>query len=156
MNPPKSLLVAFSDSLWTGDPDDCPSTVGACILLVGNLITWASKKQPRVSQSNPEAEYWARARTTAEVRWCCYLLNDLGVFISGASMVKCDNQSMLFLATNPVTRAKSRHMEVDFHFVRELVQLGSLRLQYVPRMTKLPTFSPKVSQVRNFKNAQLY
>lgn len=124
-------LVAYGDNDWIGDLDVRHSMTGTCLFFTRNLVTWLSKKQPTISRSSVEAEYRVLAQTTSEVHWCCYILRDLGVWISGTPMIKCDKQLMLFVATNPITRAGSRHLEVDFHFVRELLKQGLLRVQYV-------------------------
>lgn len=87
------------------------------MFLGDNMISWISKKQATVSSSSTEAEYRVIAHTTSEVRWCCLILRDLGVRIMGAPIIKYDNQSALFLASNPTMKFKSRHLEVDYHFV---------------------------------------
>lgn len=77
------------------------------------------------------AEYRSLALVTAELTWVQYLLKDLGVFLSTPPMLFCDNVSATYLAFNPVFHARTKHVEIDYHFVRERVARGALRLGYV-------------------------
>uniref|UniRef100_A0A2N9G5X4 Integrase catalytic domain-containing protein n=1 Tax=Fagus sylvatica TaxID=28930 RepID=A0A2N9G5X4_FAGSY len=115
-------LSAFTDADWgwvTQMIEGLP-LVFLCIL-VPNPITWSAKKQLTVSRSSTESEYRALALASAEVCWLRTLLKDLGVFISEAPILWCDNVSALAIASNPVFHARTKHIEVDFHFVRESV-----------------------------------
>lgn len=84
-----------------------------------NLVSWTAKKQPTVARSSTEAEFRALAQTAAELSWLVMLLRDLGVSSVSPPVLWCDNLSALALATNPVFHARSKHIEVDYHFIRE-------------------------------------
>ncbi len=130
-------LTAFTDSDWAGNPVDCRSTTGFLIFLGNNLLTWASKKQPTVSRSSTEAEYRALAVGAAELTWIRMLLRDLGIFISHAPVLWCDNTSAISLASNPVFHARTKHVEIDYHFVREKVVRGDLAVQFISTTDQL-------------------
>jgi hypothetical protein len=95
-------------------------------------VSWSSKKQPTVSRSSCESEYRALAFTTAEVKWLRHLLRDLHVSSSSPPVILCDNQSSIFLAVNPVSHKRSKHIDLDYHFVREPVASRELKIRYVP------------------------
>ena len=112
-------LQAYADADWAGDPLDRRSTSGYVVFLGSTPITWVSKKQCTVSRSFIEAEYRNLASPTAEVFWIRMVLKDLGIFIPNPPLLWCDNLSTLALASNPVFHAHTKHIEVDYHFVRE-------------------------------------
>lgn len=72
-----------------------------------------SKKQPTVAHSSTEAEYRAMAQTGCEVTWLSYLLRDLGILLSSAPRILCDNLSALNLTVNPVLHSRSKHAQID-------------------------------------------
>lgn len=125
-------LLAYSDADWGGCPDSSRSTSGYAIFLGENLVSWCSKKQSTVSRSSAEAEYRSLAVASAEVAWIVQLLRDLHMPLASPPTILCDNKSAIFMAGNPVTRPRSKHIAIDYHFVRELVASGSLRVHFVP------------------------
>ena len=96
-------------------------TFRLCVYFGPNLVTWASKKQPTVSRSSTEAEYRALAYTTADLQWILYLLRELGISLRQPPTLRCDNVSATYLASNKVLHARTKHIEVDYHFMRESV-----------------------------------
>nr|XP_020160967.2 uncharacterized mitochondrial protein AtMg00810-like [Aegilops tauschii subsp. strangulata] len=149
-------LVAYSDADWTGCPDTRRSTSGYCVYLGPSLISWSSKHQPTVSRSSAEAEYRAVANAVAECSWIRQLLQELLCDVHKATLVYCDNVSAVYLSANPVHQRRTKHIELDIHFVREQVALGRVRVLHVPTtqqfadvMTKgLPT--PVFEEFRGF------
>ncbi|KAE8692320.1 hypothetical protein F3Y22_tig00110840pilonHSYRG00040 [Hibiscus syriacus] len=125
-------VKAFSDADWAGDAGDRRSMTGYGVFLGNNLVTWVSKKQKTVSRSTMEAEYRSITEAAAEVTWVTTLLSDLGVKSPDDPVVWCDNTSAVALSANPVYHAKSKHVDLDIHFVREKVAAGCLRVSYVP------------------------
>ncbi|BBN67442.1 transposable element gene [Prunus dulcis] len=118
--PGKLELNAYSDADYAGDPDTRHSTGGFCVYFGSNLISWSSKKQKTVSRSSTEAEYRQLAYTAAELSWLRSLFRDLCVFLPTPTLW-CDNVSSIALASNPVFHSRTKHLEVDYHYVREKV-----------------------------------
>lgn len=110
-------LVAFTDADWATDTDDRRSTGGMCTYLGDTLLSWSSRKRRVVSRSSAESEYRALADCAAEVKWVVSLLTELGVHLKQPSLILCDNLSAKALASNPVQHARSKHIEIDVHFV---------------------------------------
>jgi len=111
------LVTAFSNADWAGCSDDRKSTGGFAVFLGENLISWHAKKQATVSRSSTEAEYKALANATAEVIWVQSLLDEPGVYQSKVPVLWCDNIGATYLLANPVFHARTKHIEVDYHFV---------------------------------------
>ncbi|KAJ9559625.1 hypothetical protein OSB04_004785 [Centaurea solstitialis] len=125
-------LVAYSDVDWAGCPNTRRSTSGFCVYLGDNLVSWSSKRQHVVSRSSAEAEYRGIANVVAETAWLRNLLLELCCPLSRATVVFCDNVSAMYLASNPVQHQRTKHVEIDLHFVRERVAIGHVRVLHVP------------------------
>jgi hypothetical protein len=128
-----SLLVSgFLDADWTGYLDDRRSTCGFVIFLGSNLVSWSARKQPTISRSSTEAEYKIVANTTAEIMWIQILLQKLGIKTPQAAKLWCDNIGVKYLSANPVFHDHTKHIEVDYHLVRERVSRKLLEIDFVP------------------------
>ena len=95
-------------------------------------MSWSSKRQHVVSRSSAEAEYCGVANVVAEAAWLRNLLLELSCPLSKATVVFCDNVSAMYLASNPVQHQRTKHVEIDLHFVRERVAIGHVRVLHVP------------------------
>jgi hypothetical protein len=114
-----SMLVSgFSDADWAGCIDDRRSTGGFSIFLGSNLVPWSARKQSTVSRSSTEAEYKALANATTEIIWIQTLLEELRLTRHVAAMLWCDNLGATYLSANPVFHARTKHIEIDYHFMR--------------------------------------
>jgi hypothetical protein len=143
-------LSAYTDADWAGDPDDRRSTSGYLVYLGSNPITWSAKKQPTVSRSSTESEYRALAIASAELYWIRTLLKDLGIYLSQTPILWCDNVSALAIASNPVFHARTKHIEVDFHFVRERVLRKDLEVKFVSTIDQLADIFTKSLPTQRF------
>uniref|UniRef100_A0A2N9F808 Uncharacterized protein n=1 Tax=Fagus sylvatica TaxID=28930 RepID=A0A2N9F808_FAGSY len=143
-------LSAYTDADWAGDPDDRRSTSGFLVYLGNNAITWSAKKQPTVSRSSTESEYRALAIASVEICWIRTLLKDLCIYISDPPILWCDNVSALAIASNPVFHARTKHIEVDFHFVRERVLRKDLVVKFVSTIDQLADIFTKSLPTHRF------
>ncbi|GKF66561.1 ribonuclease H-like domain-containing protein [Tanacetum coccineum] len=125
-------LVAYSDADWAGCPTTRRSTSGYCVFLGNNLLSWSSKRQPTLSHSNSEAEYHGVSNAVAETCWLLNLLRKLHTFLSFATLVYYDNVNAVYLSCNPAQHQRTMHIEIDIHFVRDLVAVGQVRVLQVP------------------------
>jgi histone deacetylase 1/2 len=132
----KFSVSAYSDYDWTSDMDDRRSTSGSCIFFGPNLVSWSAKKQTLVARSSAEAEYRALAHTTSELMWVQSLFVDLKIPIH-TPVLMCDNVSAVLIAHNPVLHARTKHLELDIHFVREKVVAKALHIQHVPGVDQI-------------------
>jgi hypothetical protein len=124
-------LQVYSDADWAGDPNDRRSVLGSIVYFGSSPISWASKKQHTVSRSSIEAEYRPLAITAAELAWIRQLLCDIHIPLQIPSLIHCDNISAISLASNPVFHSRMKHLQIDYHFVRERVIKGDLLVQHV-------------------------
>ncbi|GKD70559.1 ribonuclease H-like domain-containing protein [Tanacetum coccineum] len=125
-------LTAYMDADWGGCPAARRSTLGYCVFLRDNLLSWSAKRQATLSWSSVEAEYRGVANVVAETAWVRNLLNELHAPVSTATLVYCDNVSVIYLSANPVQHQRTKHIEIDIHFVRDFVASDHVRVWHVP------------------------
>ena len=123
--------VGYTDANWVGSPTDRRFTSRYCVFIGGNLISWKSKKQDIVVRSSAEAEYRAMALATCELIWLKHLLRELRFGKDEQMKLICDNQAALHIASNPVFHERTKHIEVDCHFIREKIASGCVATSFV-------------------------
>ena len=101
------------------------------VFLGSSPISWSSKKQPTVSRSSIEAEYRALASTAAELAWFHTLFRELRLFLPHIPILWCDNNSAIALASNPVFHSRTKHIEVDYHYVKGCVLRRDLGVKFI-------------------------
>ncbi|CAN6469819.1 unnamed protein product [Victoria cruziana] len=123
-------LVTYTDADWAGDPDERRSVSGYCVFIGHNAVVWSSKKQRAIARSSAEAEYRAMAAGVADVTWVRHLLEELSESIF-SSIFFCDNQSAINIARNPILHCRTKHIEIDQHFVRQKVEDKEIEPAYI-------------------------
>ncbi|MCO5588602.1 hypothetical protein L7F22_042559 [Adiantum nelumboides] len=104
-----------------------------CVSKCDGIVSWISKKQPTVALSSTEAEYKAACFAACEAVWLRRILTDLGVQVATTTL-QCDNQSCMAIAKNPVFHARTKHIEIQYHYVRELIEDEIIELEYCPTL----------------------
>lgn len=145
-------IEIFTDADWAGSVTDRRSTSGYCTFVWGNLVTWRSKKQPVVSRSSAEAEFRALSQGICEGIWLKRVLHEIGILNSDPIKVLCDNQSAISIAKNPVHHDRTKHVEIDRHFIKENIENGTISLQYTPTSQQTADILTKAVPRKTFEN----
>ncbi|CCE29311.1 uncharacterized protein CPUR_03004 [Claviceps purpurea 20.1] len=129
---PLQPLRAFTDADWAGDTSTRRSTSGYIFSLESGAISWSAKRQPTVALSSCEAEYMGHTQATKEAIWLKRLLGELLNQEPETTTIFGDNQGAIALAKNPQDHARTKHIDIQWHFVREKQIAGEIALEYVP------------------------
>jgi hypothetical protein len=145
-------LIGYADASYAGDVLDRKSIMGYCFLLNGGVITWSSRRQRTVSTSTTEAEYIAAGHAAREAVWVRRCINELGLSSPLRNVVvKSDSTGGIALTKNPEGQSRTKHIQVQHHFVRELVDEGELLLEWVPTRDMLADGLTKALPAPQFK-----
>jgi len=125
-------IEAFTNADWAGSISDRRSTSGYCTFVWGNLVTWRSKKQTVVARSSAKAEFRAVAHGICELLWLKMLLEELKIVYRKPLKIYCDNKAAINISHNPVQHGRTKHVEVDRHFIKEKIEEGIICMTYVP------------------------
>lgn len=123
----------YTDSDWADSVIDRKSTSGCCFNLGSAMISWLSRKQTNVALSTTEVEYIATCSPCSEAVWLGKLLAGLFDLELDVTCILCDNRSCIKLSENPVFHDKSNHIEIKYHYIRDMVERGAMKLQYVAK-----------------------
>ena len=110
---------------------DRKSTSRYCFSLGSTMISWSSKKRSSIAQSTTEVEYITASNASREAVWLRKLLSGLFQERLETTVIHCDNQSCLKLTENPVFHDRSKHIEMKYHFIRDMVPRRTIKLQYI-------------------------
>ncbi|KAM2686201.1 hypothetical protein EV2_009117 [Malus domestica] len=124
-------LIGYCDADFTGDHDTRRSTTGHVFRIGSGVVSWCSKRQPTVSLSTTKAEYKAVAIAAQENAWLVQLMGDLYQLVDYPVPLYCDNQSAIRLAENPIFHARTKHVEVHYHFIREKVLQEEIEMRQI-------------------------
>nr|GEW42670.1 hypothetical protein [Tanacetum cinerariifolium] len=122
------FLNAYSDVDWAKCIVIRKYVIGYCVFLNNSLVFWKSKKQNTLSKSSTEAKYKALASVTSEVLWILKILKDLQIKKYLPVSLHCDSNSAIKISVNPVFHERTKHFEIDLHFVREKILKGVVKI----------------------------
>jgi len=123
-------LIACTDSDWGSDPTSRLSQTGFYLKLADGLISWTSCAQKTIAYSSTEAEYMALSDCAHQVTWIRSLLGELGYKLK-AIPICGDNQESIFMASNPVTEPRFKHIDIHYHGICESVAKGNVKLFFI-------------------------
>jgi hypothetical protein len=118
------------------------------------LIAWNARKQEIISRSSTEAEYKTVANATAEIIWVQSLLRELGISQNQSPVLCCDNIGATYLSANPISHARTKYIEVDFHFVRERVTQKLLQIKFISSKVQLADIFTKPLPLTMFEGCR--
>jgi hypothetical protein len=150
-------LIGYSDADWAGCKIDRKSTLGTCQFLGRSLVSLASKKQNSVALSTAEAEYITAGHCCVQLLWMSQTLRDYGYKLSKVPLL-CDNESAIRMADNPVEHSRTKHIDIQYHFLRDHQQRGDIEIAYVNTKNQLydiftkPLDEKTFSKLRNELN----
>ncbi|GJW12447.1 ribonuclease H-like domain-containing protein [Tanacetum coccineum] len=149
-------LVGYTDVDWAGCSSTRMSTSGYCIFLGDSILSWLAKRQHTLSRFSAEAEYCGVANVVVEIAWLRNLLRELHSPLSTATLVYCDNVSAVYMSANPVQHQQMKHIEIDIHFVCDMVTTSQVtdisRYGYIKNHMK--TVKNKQARTRERKSEQ--
>ena len=124
-------LIGYADANYATDTDNRVSVSGYTFLMNGSAVTWTSKKQGSVAKSTTEAEYVSLSQSASEAVWIIQFMKSLDYNIDQVE-INCDNQGALLLSNNSVYHARTKHIDVHFHYLRDLKEKGIITTKYCP------------------------
>ena len=146
-------VKGYTDADWVGSITDRRSTSGYFTFVGGNLVTWRSKKQKVVARSSAEAEFRGMSHGVCELLWLKKLLRDLGFNPKGAMKLHYDNKAAIEIAHNPMQHDRTKHVEIDRHFIKEKLDAGIIIFPFVGYEDQLSDVLTKVVSNSVFSNS---
>jgi hypothetical protein len=144
------MMQGWTDSDYAGDHDDRKSTSGYIFTMGSSAISWSSKKQPIVTLSTTEAEFVSAAACACQCMWLRNILNHLDVKQDKSTKINCDNSSSIKLSKNPIMHGRCKHIDVRFHFLRDLTKEGIIELTFCKSQDQLADIMTKALKLDTF------
>ena len=146
-------INGYTDADWARNISDRRYTLGYFMFVGGNLVTWRSKKQKVVALSSTEAKFCGMAKGVCELLWIKRLLTELG-FASASEMdLFCDNKAAIAISQDPVQHDRTKHVEVDRHFIKENLEAKIIRFPFVKSKYQLADILTKAVSSKEFHNS---
>ena len=145
-------IHGYSDADWAGNPIDRRSTAGYFTFVGGNLVTWKSKKEKVVALSSVEAEFRGIKSGLTEVLWLRRLMKELRLVSQKTCQLFCDNKAANSISENPVQHNRTKHVEVDRHFIKENIEAGIVAFPFVKSEDQLADILKKAVGTKSFLN----
>jgi hypothetical protein len=146
-------VEGYADADWAGNITDRKSTAGYFTFVGGNLVTWRSKKQNVVALSSAEAEFRGMAKGLCELLWLRRLLTEIGFAPNDEIDLFCDNKAAIDISHNPVQHDRTKHVEVDRHFIKQNLENKIIRFPFVKSEDQLADILTKAVCSKNFYNS---
>jgi hypothetical protein len=145
-------LIGYCDSDWSGDKVERKSTMGYVFTLFNCPISWSSKKQTVVALSTCEAEYISACNAACQGIWLQSLLQEMKIDVDHEVELMIDNKSAINLAKNPIAHGRSKHIETKFHFLRDQVTKGKIKLSYCNTNDQMADVLTKPLKIERFRD----
>ncbi|PKU71322.1 Retrovirus-related Pol polyprotein from transposon TNT 1-94 [Dendrobium catenatum] len=145
-------LRTYTDADWASDSSDRKSISGYCSFLGPTIISWTVKKQATVAKSSTEAEYRALSAATSEVLWLRRLAEELNIPQPAPTPIYCDNTSAIAIAKNPVFHARTKHIEIDYHFIRHHIDSNAIQLIHIGSNDQIADILTKPFPITRFND----
>jgi hypothetical protein len=144
-------LMAYTDSDWAADKIWCQSVTGYFFKLADSIISWCSHAQKTVALSSTEAEYMALSNCSHQAVWIKTMIEELGIVFKTVP-IYCDNQGASFIASNPVQESHTKHIDIRYHYICELVGAKKVETMFVPgEMNPAHMFTKNLQKVKFLK-----
>jgi len=141
----KWRMTIFLDSNYAGDAETRISVTGFCVFLMGMLISWKSHAQQSVTLSSSEAEFVALSEAAKEIKFIFQVMLSIRIEVEMPIMVHVDNVGAIFMAENVSTSGRTKHMDICYHYVREFIEDGFIRIVFVrTKLNKADMFTKNV------------
>lgn len=144
---------SYTNADWAGNLSDRKSTSGYFMFVGGNLVTWRSKKQKVVALSSAEAEFRGMAKGLCELLWLRRLLTEIGFPPPTEMNLFCDNRAAIDISHNPVQHDRTKHVEVDRHFIKQNLEAKIIKFPFVKSEDQLADVLTKAVSSQVFYNS---
>ena len=144
-------LIGYSDSDWGSDTDNRRSTTGYTFILAGGAIAWATQKQRTVALSTTEAEYMALCKCAKHTQWTLSLLQQLDFIVELPLKLFCDSSGAKDIAENNVFHKQTKHIDIRYHYTRELINKRIINILPVPSMENVADLLTKPSAIEQHR-----